>query len=166
MERYLAHLPLSLRVPFFYSLNQLCALFLLFPATRIISFSQLHSMNQRSWRMLFSLIENPVLDLSNCLSDVHLSEAGSELFKLGKLRQAQQCYQRALQLKPDNPTHIHNNGVLLYELGEYNGALEMLERLIKAGDNEVKTLSRYAQCLAQVAHCVVLSLSLSDDLLF
>lgn len=152
MERYVSLLPLRLHVSRRTTCFSLHVLLQIFPQTRILTFSSasLKKMCLDSWRIVFSLINQPVLDLSNIEWDVSLDWAGRRIFSLGYIKQALQCYERALQLKPNVAVHIHNRGVCLQELGLYNDALLCFEQSLQSDSSDRHSRGRYALCLSHV----------------
>lgn len=150
MERYMAQLPLRLRLPRHLNAYQTHICLLMFPSSRIISFELLPKMNLEAWKFMFSVLSNPVFDLKNITYDVLLDKAGRDLYSLGHFQQALQCFMRALEVSPTDEILIHNRGVCLLELQQFNEALACFEQSLKASPADNRTKSRHAMCLAKL----------------
>jgi Flp pilus assembly protein TadD len=58
------------------------------------------------------------------------NDLGYVLRNLGQRGRAAQCYERARQLAPDDPTAVYNLGTLAYEQGQRAMALELIRRAL------------------------------------
>jgi len=72
-------------------------------------------------------------------------ELAKELHKHGKLEEAREYFEKALSESPDSPLILRDFGLLLIELEEFSGALEVLEKSINLKDDPY---SRYLKAKA------------------
>lgn len=146
--RYLQTLPLKVTFPRHFNNYQQHVFLRLFPSVRTLKFELLPKTNIDGWKLIFSVLDNPQLDVSNVVYDVLLDKAGRDLVSIGKYHQARMCYERALSIekhKDDDILH-HNLGTVLHYLGDYTSAHEHL-KFSYSKSPDAKTTARLGDCL-------------------
>src|SRR5690348_15829779 len=66
----------------------------------------------------------------------------------GQLKDAETLYRHVLAVRPDNFDALHFCGVLLYQRGDYPGALGLIERSLKPIDRSAQAHASLALVLA------------------
>ena len=73
----------------------------------------------------------------NPAHSLELSDRGYEKLSAGKYREAKEYFQEALSVNPDNPFALINMGVAFEKEGAYPQAVEMYQKVISTGTEEV-----------------------------
>ena len=77
---------------------------------------------------------------------------GLALARAGRLVEARQAYNRALEIEPDSPESRVNRGLTALELGEPEAAVPDLKRAVALGRSEGPVRSALAEALAKTGH--------------
>lgn len=67
-------------------------------------------------------------------------QLGNDYFDLRQAQQSVNAYARALELKPDDPDVLTDQGVMLRELGQFQRALENFERANRVSPRHLQSL--------------------------
>lgn len=146
--RYMQSLPLKVTFPRHFNNYQQHIFLMMFPGVRTLKFELLPKTNIDGWKLIFSVLDNPQLDVSNVVYDVLLDKAGRDLVSIGKYHQARMCWERALSIekhKDDDILH-HNLATVLHYLGDHAAAHEHF-KVSYAKSPDAKTTARFGDCL-------------------
>ena len=95
-------------------------------------------------------IEKPIghIELAN-LGDTKLS-VGSELHKLGKLKEAKIIYEELLKLNPNQFEVLHLLGTLEAQIGNFNKSIELLQKAIYINPNHWDSYSNLGNAFIEI----------------
>lgn len=155
VERFMKQAITKLTFPRMYHTHQQHILALMFPGARTLKFQMIAKTNMEGWQMLFSVIPNPILDVSNNNYDVILDKVGRDLYHLGKFTQALTCFEAALNLTnrdlaSDKCAIEHNIGTTNMELNQYSIAEPYFKKAYEKDNTDNATIAQYGRCLVGV----------------
>src|SRR3954470_6163451 len=78
------------------------------------------------------------------------NQRGLALGEKGDLRQAWECFSKAIQLEPTNGAFYHNRGMLAFDGGHYETAIADFTQSLRCEANNVETLCVRGQSFAKL----------------
>ena len=73
---------------------------------------------------------------------------GKAFYELGKYNEAIKCYNKAIEIDPNNTDALRMKGMALNYLGKYNETIECAEKAIEIGRDDVDALALKGEALA------------------
>jgi curved DNA-binding protein CbpA len=77
---------------------------------------------------------------------------GGALYSLGKYDEAIQCYDKAIDIDPDNPVVWNNKGLALSSLGKYDEAIQCYDKVIGIDPNDADAWNNKGLALSSLGN--------------
>jgi tetratricopeptide (TPR) repeat protein len=78
------------------------------------------------------------------------AEKGNLLLDLGRYAEASACYQRALEIEPENLVALINQGIVRQEEGNYEEAIDYYDRVLAIDDQRLEVWQSKGVCLGYI----------------
>ena len=75
---------------------------------------------------------------------------GNELSNQGKYGEAIKCFEKVLELEPEDPTAITYKGIALADLGRESESMQCFDSLLESDPNDQATINNKAQALSRL----------------